>query len=191
MRARCLCHRVCPFNFLNRHYIPPNLRETTPPPPTPPLLFGVPLFSSYGTRYICMAGGTIFVLSHRYRTIAPPFSPPPTRQLHSVTHCCLWSGHTRQQSNSLVAVIHKQESRHKVPKSVLRAVLGRMLFILHATRRTLHGASRLVQAMSAWLVETRRAQSRRSRDTRVYGHTTTTMHKLSTPPPQPTLFPFI
>ena len=40
-----------------------------------------------------------------------------------------------------------------VPKSGLRAVLGRMQFALHATRRTPHGASRLVQAMSAWLVK--------------------------------------
>ena len=36
--------------------------------------------------------------------------------------------------------------------------------------------------MSAWLVKTRRAPSRHSRHARVYGHTTTTMHKLSTPP---------
>ena len=41
----------------------------------------------------------------------------------------------------------------------------------------------LVQAMSAWLVKTRRAPSRHSRDARVYGHTTTAMHELSTPPP--------
>ena len=74
-----------------------------------------------------------------------------------------------------------------MPKSVLRAVLGRMHFTLHATRRTPHGASRLVQAMSAWLVKTRHAPSRHSTDARVYGHTTTTMHKLSTPPPRPLL----
>ena len=43
---------------------------------------------------------------------------------------------------------------------VLRAILGRMQFTLHATRQTRHGASRLVQAMSAWLVKTRRAPSR-------------------------------
>ena len=70
-----------------------------------------------------------------------------------------------------------------MPKSVLRAVLGRMQFTLHATRQTPHGASRFVQAMSAWLVKTRRAPSRYSRDARVYGHTTTAIHKLSTPPP--------
>ena len=51
--------------------------------------------------------------------------------------------------------------------------------------RTPHGASRLVQATSAWLVKTRRAPSRHSRDARVHGHTTTTIHKLSTPPPPP------
>ena len=57
-----------------------------------------------------------------------------------------------------------------------------MQFSLHATRRTLHGASRLVQAIPAWLVKTRRAPSRHSRDARVYGHTTTAMHTLSTHP---------
>ena len=62
-------------------------------------------------------------------------------------------------------------------------ILGRMQLTLHATRRTAHGASRLVQAMSAWLVKTRHAPSRHSRDARVYGHTTTAIHKLSTPPP--------
>ena len=66
------------------------------------------------------------------------------------------------------AVIHTQESRNKVPKSVLRAVFGRMQFTLHATRRTPHGALRLVQAMSAWLVKTRRAPSRHSRDASLY-----------------------
>ena len=41
------------------------------------------------------------------------------------------------------AVIHKEESRHKVPKSVLRAELGRMQCTLHAIRRPPHalGAS--------------------------------------------------
>ena len=57
-----------------------------------------------------------------------------------------------------------------------------MQFTVHATRRTPHGASRLVLAMSAWLVKTQRAPSRHSRNARVYGHTTTAMHKLSTPP---------
>ena len=47
-------------------------------------------------------------------------------------------------------------------------------------------ASRLVQAMSAWL-KARRPSSRHSRDARVYGHATTAMHKLSTPHPTPSL----
>ena len=29
------------------------------------------------------------------------YGKAPTRQLHSNTHCCLWSGHTRKQSSSL------------------------------------------------------------------------------------------
>ena len=48
--------------------------------------------------------------------------------------------------------------------------------------RTPHGASQLVQAMSSWLVTIQRARFRHSRDARVYGRTTTFMHKLSTPP---------
>ena len=39
---------------------------------------------------------------------------------------------------------------------------------LHVTRRTPHGASRLVQATPIWLVKTRRAPSRHSRGARVY-----------------------
>ena len=76
-----------------------------------------------------------------------------------------------------------------MPKSVLRADLGRMQFTLHVTRRTPHGDSLLVQAMSTWLVKTQRAPSRHSRDARVYAHATTAMHKLSTPPPNLLLVP--
>ena len=47
-------------------------------------------------------------------------------------------------------------------------------------------ASRLVLAMSAWSVKTRRAPSRHCRDARVYGHTTTAMHDMRVhPPPLP------
>ena len=100
----------------------------------------------------------------------------------------LWSGHTRKRCNSLVAVIHKQESRHNVPKSVLRAVLGRMQFTLHATRRTPHGASCLVQAMSAWLVKTRLAPSRHStrRNARVYSMVVRPRHAQTEYPPHHT-----
>ena len=61
-------------------------------------------------------------------------------------------------------------------KSASHAVLSRMQLAIHAIRRTPHGASRLVQAMS---VKTRRAPSRHCRDPRVYGHTTTDMHDIS------------
>ena len=67
--------------------------------------------------------------------------------------------------------IRMQESpRHK------RFLVGCMQLTLHATRRTPHGASRLVLAMSAWSVKTRRAPSRNCRDASVYGRTTTAMH---------------
>ena len=64
-------------------------------------------------------------------------------------------------------------------KSALKAVLSRMQLTLHVTRPPPHGALRLVQAMSAWSVKTRRAPSRHCRDSRVYGHTTTAMHDMS------------
>ena len=51
-----------------------------------------------------------------------------------------------------------------------------MQLTLHTARRTPHSASHLVQAMSAWSVKTRRAQSPHCRDARVYGHATTAMH---------------
>ena len=60
-----------------------------------------------------------------------------------------------------------------------------MQFTLQTTRRTPHGASRLLLALSAWLVKTRRSPSRHSRDARVCGHTTTAMHKLRTSPHPP------
>ena len=63
----------------------------------------------------------------------------------------------------------------------------RMLLALRATRRTLHGASRLMLrvAMSAWSMETRRALSRHCWDARTSENTT--MLGLSTPhfPPLP------
>ena len=74
-----------------------------------------------------------------------------------------------------------------MPTSVLRAVLGRMQFTLHATRRTPHGALRLLQAVPSWLAKTRRAPSVHSRGARVYGHTTTAMHKLPSPPQHGTI----
>ena len=69
-------------------------------------------------------------------------------------------------------------------KSASRAVLRRMQLILHATRRTPHGASCLVLSMSAWSVETRRTPSRHCSDAGGYAHTTTAMRDNEhTPPP--------
>ena len=86
------------------------------------------------------------------------------------------SGDTRKQINSFDAVIpHTRTSASKT-------FLGRMQLTLQATRPTPHGASCLVQAISAWSVKTRRAPSRHCRDARIYGHTTTALHDMSTPP---------
>ena len=74
------------------------------------------------------------------------------------------------------AVIRRQKGGHKVLKSVLRKVFGRRKFTVDTTHRRRHGASRSMKAMSAGLVETRRAPSRHRRDVRVYGYITTAMH---------------
>ena len=63
-------------------------------------------------------------------------------------------------------------------RSASQAILSGMRLTLHATRQTLHGASRLVQAMPAWSVKARHAPSRHCRDARVYGHRTTAMHEI-------------
>ena len=48
----------------------------------------------------------------------------------------------------------------------------------------LTGTSHLVHAMPAWSMKTRHAPSRRCRNARVYGDSTTAMHHITTPPPQ-------
>ena len=92
------------------------------------------------------------------------------------------SGHARKATRSCEAAIHVQDSTHKVRKSASQVVLGRMQLTLRATRRTPRGTLRLVHAMPAWSVKTRRAPSRHCRDARVNGHKTTAMHEMSTRP---------
>ena len=60
--------------------------------------------------------------------------------------------------------------------SASKAVHSWMKLALRATRPTPHGSSRLVQAIAAWSVKTRRVPSRHGSDARVYGHTTAAMH---------------
>ena len=60
-----------------------------------------------------------------------------------------------------------------------------MYLTLCVARGTPRGASRLVQAMSAWSMNARRAPFQHCKDGRVYGHTTTAMHDMRTPSPLP------
>ena len=53
---------------------------------------------------------------------------------------------------------------------------------------TAHGASRLVRAVSAWSVKTRRASSGACRDVRADGYASTAMHDVSIPAPAPQPF---
>ena len=73
-------------------------------------------------------------------------------------------------------------SRHPCEKSTSPAVFSRIQLTLCATRRTPHGALRLVQATPAWSVKTRRAPSRHCRGARVSGHTTTAMNDIECTP---------
>ena len=111
----------------------------------------------------------MFTVTHPRRSYIPNDNPTAVSG----------SGDTGNQTNSSDAVIHMQEK--SAPQVVLR-----MQLTLHATRRTHHGASRLVLAMSAWSVKTRRAPSRRCKGARFYGHETAAMHDVSiSPPPSP------
>ena len=65
---------------------------------------------------------------------SPSYPTPPLRELDK--------HHSRIQEKSSLALspTSKKAGRHNVPRSVLRAVLGRMQLTLHATRRTPHSA---------------------------------------------------
>ena len=98
------------------------------------------------------------------------------------TRCCLWKL-PHQETNQFIRRCHPCAR-----KSASKVVLRSMQPTLSATRPTPHGASRLVRAMTAWLVKTRRAPSQCCRGARVHGQTTittTAIHDMSTPPPRP------
>ena len=112
------------------------------------------------------------------RTHCEIYGEASTRKLHSIPNAVSGSG--RHDTNKSIRRCHPYAR-----KSVSQAIRSKMQLTLHATRPTPHGASRLMQAMSAWSVKIRRAPSRRCGDARVYGHTTMAMHALSTSPHAP------
>ena len=88
----------------------------------------------------------------------PPL-PPPSRL------SCLWKWLHEKKYELFRSCMLK--STRKVRKYASKVVLSRMKLTFHATRQTLHGAWRLVKAMSAWSLKTRHAPSRHVRDARV------------------------
>ena len=107
----------------------------------------------------------------------------PTRQKHCDTHCCLWSGLTsKQKLNHWRCQLQAEKAGTRCPSPSYERFLKE-----HSSpfmRLAEHLTALRVGASNVCLVgETRRAPSRHSRDARVYGHTTTAMHKLSTPAP--------
>ena len=135
------------------------MRPTTVgPPPPPPRAQGTVFFGVVGVTMMVIEldhiarGGEPLLRTREMLASRSVNIVRHPRGSYIVTPFCLWSGHTRKQSNSLALPSTSQESRRKVPNSVFRAVLGRMQFTLHATRRTLDGASRLVQVSNVCLV---------------------------------------
>ena len=76
----------------------------------------------------------------------------------------------------------RHSSRSYARKSASQAILSRIRLTLHATCRTTHGVSPLVQTMPAWSVKTRHAPSWHCKDARTYDYTTTAMHDMGAPP---------
>ena len=103
-----------------------------------------------------------------------------TRQLASVPIAASGSGDTPRNKfiHSTLSFMMQESPPHE-------RLLAGCSSPLHTTRPTPpYGASLcLVQAMPACSAKTRCAPSRHCRDARVYGHTTTAMHDMSTPPP--------
>ena len=76
------------------------------------------------------------------------------------------------KKNTFDAVIHEQES----PRRKQQLLVG------CRSLNTSRFASRLLQAVSAWSGKPRRAPSQLCSDAAVYGHATTVMRDISTPP---------
>ena len=74
----------------------------------PPFLMRSPPFfcgHHYGYRVRSYCAGWKTQTPHKgnARITYCDYGEAPTRQLHSNTHCCLWSGHSRKRSNSLAS----------------------------------------------------------------------------------------
>ena len=103
--------------------------------------------------------------------------------MHSNTHCCLCSNSLALSSISKNEGTAYRNPSHERFLEGCSSPFVRLAEHLMAPRTW-------CKAMSAWLVKTRRAPSRHGRDARIYGHTTTAMHKLSNSPlPPPPLLP--
>ena len=120
-------------------------------------------------------------IARQAKKLVRPFPPP---------HSHLWRDRTRKQSNSLAlsSARKKLGTRCRSP-SYERFLEGCSSPFMRPAEH-LTALCAWCKQMSAWLGKTRRAPSRHSRGARVCCHTTTAMHKLSTPPPFPRRFIF-
>ena len=108
------------------------------------------------------------------------WSKAHTTHLHSWRIVVSGSGHIENKINYLNLSAICINIEHS------KMVLSRMQPMFHATRLIPHGASRLVRALSAWSVKTRRAPSRRgSMVTRLSPYQVYESRYIPSPPPSP------
>ena len=132
----------------------------------------------------------IFIYTCCYHSVITPpvsFRPSDTSMQTIITirvflTRCYITPWLLQKTNQFIRRRHPHAGE-SASKAVLTS--SRTPLTLHATRPTPCGASRSVQAMSAWSAKTRCAPSRHCRDATVYGHTTTAMHHNEYTPPPP------
>ena len=121
---------------------------------------------------------------HCYALVVRPFYAVPdisltrsgTHEAAKYSHCCLWKW-PHQKTNRFVRRCHPYAS---LPQT--RFLVGCSSPFMRLAP-TPHGASCLVQAMSAWSVKPRSAPSWHCSDATAYGLTNTAEHDMSTSSP--------
>ena len=114
----------------------------------------------YRARSYCAVWKTLPSHKGSDRITSCEYGKAPTRQLHSNTHCCLWSGHTRKQSNSLAL---SSISKKWAQGAEVRLTSGSWKYAVHPSCDSPNTSRRFaLGASNAWLVKTRRASSQHS-----------------------------
>ena len=121
-------------------------------------------------------------------TVLPPLPTSSTVARPAMPkrlQCYYVSASTRPWTRCLAEVVFGRIYWGKSPLPRLNSpsLPSAIQLTLRATRRPPHDASRFMHAIFAWSTSARCTSCRQYRDARVYSHTTTAMHGISTPPP--------